>query len=455
MKIPPRPPKKLMLLNIPIFSVVFFILYYAENYTEGIIQGYFVFACLLSAVLGFGHLPIKKLKWLNQTTVSEKKILKKSREDITQLVYHLLPILFLPFAILSFILTPTNTLSYLFPEYQPLAKDLLYKLPDLVVIMTFMTVSVAEIMRSYLYETAYTGNILSPFSQYFSASPKLLGGIEIFTGLGMLSVIIGSFGMMVLMSTVIMSKSFHIPLITGQTPALLLLSYGYILLPKIKGYERLLTHLSFRGWTIGQIYLLTSVIAIIVLSAINIFIALLPASLTHSLYHGTPITFKIFPTTAVWYLGILANLSVLSLLFGSALVRLQKNKYSPYNIPFALLLVFIVEALSHQHRHLIIAKLEYVWYGIFIITLFIAAFFIRGKEVALIGFLPNKHMLKSRVSIKSLIPSLQGIFILPILSCFIGIYASYLMVYITTLPLLVLSLIAIILSLVGKKSYDK
>lgn len=437
MKIAPKPPLMLTLFNLPIFGTIFFLLYQTRNMTDIIIYSVMIGSMILTVMIslrdGFS---------IERRQIRQGFPLKQvSTIEIGDLIC-ILPIVFL-----IFILVPMQTFANIFPSYQSLVYQSLPLLPAYIITGTLLTVLFTKLIYYYFHHTAFSGAIQSPLYSFFKQSPRLLTSIDIFTGLAIQTVFIGLLGIVILLLTYSLATFFNLQFSSGQTPTLLLIFYGYLMLPQLLYFKRLLSFLSGREWKIGHFYLLTTLLAASLLFVINIALSLFSIHL----YQTQPVTLSWLPIISAWKLGILATIIVLAYLFASAVVRIRlafskrKQCMAQQKLPISWTILCISSSLCALVMAIALPRFLLTWcmpyfICIFVVMMLISCFFITGRQFPILGFLPNKNQLKTHVSPTFLLPTLQGIFILPAMYCLVGIYATYLIFYITTVPFLMIIL---------------
>jgi len=346
----------------------------------------------------------------------------------------------IPMLFYVFLQTPLYFLPLIQPHY-PATSAYPY-LTDCLILGTVATVVFAKIMNYYFYQSNQSGFIYSSLEYYFGQNPNLMVSLQILSALVIQATISGIIAIAMLIASYFILSLLHIKMISATSVPLMFVFYGFMMLPKIPVFTKMIKALGVRGWQSGHLYLFGALLAIMALVLINVFLNFLPASFISDSYH---IQLNILPNQTAWPVILLTMTVNLSLLFATLLVRLQKNRETALNIPFALLLSLGIYGGHYFHMTLpAVNVINNISSCVLVSLSILACFYMPGKQVAVLGFLPNKNQLKLHMPAAYTIPTIQSFFIFSGLFCLVGSYSFLFCFYISAMPFLVIALASFI-----------
>ena len=420
MKKPLKPKTRLLLFNLPVFVPILLVIFLKSQWLVHAIPFVALFSLLTICLIHFTPTP-------NIT----KKITFKN----------IFLICAIPIFFFILLITPAHYLPYIQPNYPSFAA--LDYIPMLVITGTLLTVIFAKIINHYFYDTHMTGTIYNSLEEYFGPRPNLIIGLQMLVALTIQTTIAFYLVINILICSYVILSLLHYSFYTGVSIPLLILFYGFILLPKIPFFSKVIRFLNEHHWRSGHLYLLGSTFAIVTLILVNLILNNLPPSLSNSIIHAYHIQLESLSNTHVWIIMLTAAVINLSLLLASLLVRLQRNINTYYNIPIVIVISIILYGLSRASINIQLSQTFFILcaltQGIIIIMV---CLYMTGNQMSLIGFLFNKNQSKYHIPVGHIVPTIQSFFIFTVMFCVAGSYGLLFSVYIGAMPFIIIALVS-------------
>jgi len=429
----PLPVRKgLLLYNIPIFGTSLYLIFFQNQWLIKSLNYFLLLLCLLAIFYLF-------ITPKSTDCVTPQKI---SPINKYQGLISILSVLSLPFVIFILLDISSHYLIAIHQHYAPLKPLIKDTIQTSILITTFLTVILAKIINYFYYQTNETGWLSNTIKHIFKVSPTWETILELFLAMPIQATIIICLSIIILSITQLFSTLFHIQLASGINLPFMLVAYAYLMLPKLPGTKKLFSYLQNKTWETGHFYLLSLGIGAIIWLAINAVIHTLPPAISQYFYtdHLFHLSF-ISPRTA-WMIFIITFSMMLSVLLATAIVRLQKNYCTNINIPIALFYGVCFLLLHKMPIHFQLGFWEHFILLLFFIGIIgISCFYMKGNQLNLIGFLPNKTNIKTRRPAKYLLPSIHSTFIVVALYAIGGIYTLTFITYLAIMPTLLIIII--------------
>lgn len=440
MKAPLHPKTLLLLYDIPIFSIIVYLIFFQNTWLLNSVPYFIILLCIVAVIYVFVELPLPQKNHSQSITDQYERSSKHPQLISLLAILALMPVTFI------LLYTPYHFLIAMHPVYLADVSSVREYIQYGIMACTLLTVIFAKIINYFYYHTKETGWINNTIVKYFNTSPTFATTLELFLGFTTQTLTILYFVFTMLIITQLVARYCHIRLLSELSFGLIFICYVYFMLPKLTGWKKLLAFLQQKGWRTGYFYLLSISIGVFIWLIINLTIPLLPAKITQFFHGDGLLSLSSLPPKTAWLLFVISLSIGLSLLLASALARIQNNNFTFLNIPIALfycLYVFFLQRIHLQISLTIVGQL--ICLLSFMAMIIISCHFMHGNQVNLIGFLNNKNNIKARSPVKYLIPSIQSILIGVSLYALGGIYILFFPIYLAIMPSLLIMIVTMIL----------
>lgn len=480
-----KPPLYLFLYNIPIFISIFMLFFLMSHFIFSSLLSFLLLFCIAYFLLSNALAKQSTLSFtgtlasLENLPINQKSSAKRSYITVflqSKKLYSQIFLASLPFLLFVFAVVPLHVSALIFPAYIPYQKITISLLPLFIGSASFLTLLLILLFQFYYLETDSTGQLSSALSVLYPQRYYLSGAMDLFAGIAFQLFFVLTMGFVQLYLLFKLLAFLQLPFLKGQNALFLGISLLSFSLLYTQGFKRFLLQKRFGGYVFGQRYLYISCFAFIFFFSIQyLLVRLLSSQYWLGASVGQPVILPYLSNKTVWIFGEWAYILLLTPFLASLWVRwqltplyLKEAKIAAKRLRFSYFLqphrVELFVFFFAQFGFLYCFYYFFIPNKLFGILIFLIYFggtlvgflAIKDRAFTRLLFLPNKNKLKTNLNLQFLYPTIQSLFLFPILYAFLGVYTSYLLCYIFVLPVLCMVFIAFLMTMIKEwKGYAR